>query len=59
LCLRCAETVKKQAAFCKKEGKFEIETVRPKLSGGVRRIVDEKFTDSKRFRESEEGDVEE
>jgi hypothetical protein len=48
-------------AFIKgrKHGKLLIENVKPKLTGGVHKVIDEKFTNSARFRESEEGDIEE
>jgi hypothetical protein len=41
----------------RKDGKVVVENVRPKLSGGARKVVDEHFTDSGQFKETEEGEV--
>jgi hypothetical protein len=38
----------------KKDGKIVIENVKPKLAGGVRKVVDERFSDSEQFKETEE-----
>jgi hypothetical protein len=35
----------------KRDGKMVIENVKPKLSGGTRKIIDEKFTDSEQINE--------
>jgi len=43
----------------KRDGKIVIENITPKLTGGVHKIIDEKFTDSAAFRESEQGEVKE
>jgi hypothetical protein len=43
----------------KKDGKMVIENVKPKLTGGVHKVIDEKFTDSARFKETESGKIEE
>jgi hypothetical protein len=42
-----------------KEGKFEAENIQPKAAGGVHKVIDEQFKDSARFKETEEGDIEE
>jgi len=40
-----------------KNGKIVIENIKPKLIGGKHEIIDEKFTDDTRFKETEEGDI--
>jgi hypothetical protein len=40
-----------------KEGKFEAINLKPKLTGGIHKVIDEKFTDSAHFRESDEGSI--
>jgi hypothetical protein len=42
-----------------KDGKVIIENIKPKFSGGVHKIIDEQFKDSTRFKETEEGEIEE
>ncbi|MDR0473078.1 MAG: hypothetical protein LBH43_05360 [Treponema sp.] len=42
-----------------KDGLLLIENVKPKLEGGKRRIIDEKLSGSKRFKESGEGELDE
>jgi hypothetical protein len=42
-----------------KDGKALIENIKPKRSGGVHKIIDEKFTDTAKFKETEEEDIEE
>jgi hypothetical protein len=41
------------------DGKLVIENVKPKLSGGKRKIVDETFKDVAEFKETEEGEIKE
>jgi hypothetical protein len=46
-----------------REGRFEVVNVKPKATGGVHieplvRVIDEKFTDTARFKETEEGEIE-
>jgi len=43
----------------KKDGKIVIENIKPKLTGGVHKVVDEKFTDNIAVKESAEEDVKE
>jgi hypothetical protein len=39
----------------KKDGKIVIENVKPKLTGGKHKVVDEKFADSAQFKETIQG----
>ena len=41
----------------KHDGKLIIENVKPKLTGGKRKIVDETFRDTAKFRDDIEGEV--
>lgn len=43
----------------KRDGKMVIENVKPKLTGGTRKIIDEKFTDTASFKETEDGEIKE
>jgi hypothetical protein len=43
----------------KKDGKLEVENIRPKLTGGIHKVTDEKFQDSAKFKEDVEGEIEE
>jgi len=43
----------------KHDGKLVIENISPKMSGGVHKVVDEKFTDSAQFKDTIEGEVKE
>jgi hypothetical protein len=43
----------------KKDGKLEIENISPKLTGGVHKVIDEKFQDTAKFREDVEGEIKE
>jgi hypothetical protein len=43
----------------KKDGKIVVENVKPKLTGGKHKVVDERFSDSGQFRETVEGEVKE
>jgi hypothetical protein len=42
-----------------KDGKAVIENIKPKLTGGVHKDIDEQFKDTARFKESEEGEIKE
>ena len=41
-----------------RDGKIVLENVKPKLTGGKHKVIDEQFSDSVRFREDEEGEIE-
>jgi hypothetical protein len=41
----------------KKDGKIVIENVKPKLTGGKRKIIDETFKDTAQFKETEQGEI--
>jgi hypothetical protein len=41
----------------KHDGKIVIENIRPRLTGGTRKIVDETFKDTAKFKDSEEGEI--
>jgi len=41
----------------KHDGKIVIENIRPKLTGGKRKIVDETFRDTAKFKDSVEGEI--
>jgi hypothetical protein len=43
----------------KHDGKLIIENEKPKLIGGKRKIIDERFSDTAQFRESEDGEIKE
>jgi flagellar basal body-associated protein FliL len=43
----------------KHDGKIEIENINPRLSAGKHKVIDGKFNDTARFKESEEGEIEE
>jgi len=43
----------------KHDGKLIIENEKPKLIGGKRKIIDERFSDTAQFRESEDGSIKE
>jgi pantothenate kinase type III len=43
----------------KRDGKVVIESVKPKLTGGTRKVIDQKFNDSAKFKESDEGSIKE
>ena len=43
----------------KHDGVLFIENEKPKMTGGKRKIIDEKFSDSAEFKESEEGEIKE
>jgi hypothetical protein len=41
----------------KRSGKLVVENVKPKMSGGKHKVIDERFDDSKRVKETEEGEI--
>ena len=41
----------------KRDGKIDVVNINPKAAKGVRKVVDEKFTDSAQFRETKEGEI--
>jgi hypothetical protein len=41
----------------KHDGKIVIENIRPKLTGGSRKIVDETFKDTAKFKDDVEGSI--
>jgi hypothetical protein len=41
----------------KKDGKIVIENIKPKLTGGKHKVLDETFKDTARFKETEEGEI--
>jgi hypothetical protein len=43
----------------KRDGKVIIENVKPKLAGGKHKVIDEKFQDSERFKDTVEGEINE
>jgi hypothetical protein len=43
----------------KKDGKIVIENIKPKATGGVHKVLDEKFTGSEQFKETEQGEIQE
>jgi hypothetical protein len=42
-----------------KDGKLIIENIKPKLTGGVHKITEEKFSDSEQFKEVKDGNIRE
>jgi len=43
----------------KKDGKIVIENIKPKLTGGTRKVIDETFRDTAEFKETAEGEIKE
>jgi len=43
----------------KREGKIVIENIKPKTSGGKRKVIDEKLTANEQFKETAEGEIDE
>jgi hypothetical protein len=43
----------------KKDGKFEAVNITPKLTRGVHKVIDEKFTDEAKYKETEDGELDE
>jgi hypothetical protein len=41
----------------KKDGKLAVENIRPKLTGGLHKVIDERFMDNAKFKESEDGEI--
>ncbi|MDR0495757.1 MAG: hypothetical protein LBG95_09065 [Treponema sp.] len=42
-----------------REGKFEAVNIKPKATGGVHKVIDEQFKDTAKFKETEEGEIDE
>jgi len=40
-----------------KDGKLIIENIKPKLTGGVHKVIEEKFSDSEQFKETKDGKI--
>jgi hypothetical protein len=49
----------KAIASGKKDGKVVIENVSPKMTGGVHKVVDETFSDSEQYKETDQGEIKE
>jgi hypothetical protein len=43
----------------KKDGKIVIENVKPKTTGGTRKVVDEQYRDTAQYKDTEEGNIKE
>ena len=43
----------------KKDGKFIIENINPKLIGGVHKVIEEKLSDTEQFKETKNGEIKE
>jgi len=43
----------------KKDGKLIVENIKPKLTGGVHKVIEEKFTDTEQFKEIKDGNIRE
>ena len=41
----------------KKDGKIIIENIKPKLTGGVHKVIEEKFNDTEQFKETKDGKI--
>jgi hypothetical protein len=41
----------------KRDGKLVIENIKPKVTGGVHKVLDDKFTNSEQFKEMEQGEI--
>jgi hypothetical protein len=41
----------------KRDGKIVVENVKPKTTGGIRKVVDEKFNDTAAYKETDEGEI--
>jgi len=41
----------------KKEGIAVVENIKPKMTGGVHKVIDEQFKDTERFKETEQGEI--
>jgi hypothetical protein len=41
----------------KHDGEIIIENIKPKLSGGKRKVIDERFSDTAKFKETENGEI--
>jgi hypothetical protein len=43
----------------KRDGKIVIENIKPKVTGGKHKVIDEKFNDSAQYKETEESEIKE
>jgi hypothetical protein len=43
----------------RRDGKIVIENIKPKITGGEHKVIDEQFRDAGQFKESEEGEIKE
>ena len=43
----------------KKDGKIVVENIKPKITGGKHKVIDEHFTDSAEFKETDDAKIEE
>jgi hypothetical protein len=55
------EVLRDMKAFMhgKKDGKIVVENVKPKLTGGKHKVIDEHFTNTAQFKESTEAEIKE
>jgi hypothetical protein len=53
------ERDERAVASGKKDGRIVIENVRPKMTGGVHKVIDETFSDSEQYKETAEGEIKE
>jgi hypothetical protein len=49
----------KAVASGKKDGRIVIENVKPHLTGGSHKVIDETFKDTARFKDTSEGEIKE
>jgi hypothetical protein len=49
----------KAIARGKKDGKIVIENIKPKLTGGSHKVIDETYSDNAKFKETEEAEIKE
>jgi hypothetical protein len=43
----------------KRDGKLVIENIKPKTTGGVHKVLDEKFAGSEQYKETDQGQIKE
>jgi hypothetical protein len=43
----------------KRDGKIIIENIRPKVTAGVHKVIDERFSDTAQYKETAEGEIKE
>jgi hypothetical protein len=41
----------------RRDGKLVIENIKPKVTGGTHKVLDEKITDNAQIRETEQGEI--